>query len=160
LLLDANVWLFVYGPHQPGDRKVAVYSNALKRMLVAESRIYVDVLVVSEFINRYAGLKWEIEHEVFPSFKEFRKSKEFKPLAQEIADAVKRALRHCTRIESGFESPAVDSLIDEYSMGCFDFNDQILTALCKEKGLKLVTDDGDFRTREIPIVTGNRHLLA
>ena len=51
LLLDANIWFFVYGPHRLDDKRVPVYSGALDRILKAKSRIYVDVLILSEFIN-------------------------------------------------------------------------------------------------------------
>ncbi len=51
LLLEANVWFFVHGPHRPGDPKAYVYSGALARILAARSRIFVDVLIISEFVN-------------------------------------------------------------------------------------------------------------
>jgi predicted nucleic acid-binding protein len=56
LLLDTNVWFFLYGPHRPGSPQAAAYSGALARILTANSRIYVDVLIISEFVNRYARL--------------------------------------------------------------------------------------------------------
>jgi len=159
LLLDANIWLFVFGPQKPGDRRSVVYSEAFNKILVAKSRIFIDVLIVSEFINTYARLKWGFLSSS-ENFKQFRKSADFKPVAQDIAADVRRVLRHCTRVEDGFQSLALDTLIDEYAAGDSDFNDQILTILCKTKGLKLVTDDGDFNSREIPVVTANRRLLS
>ncbi len=51
-------------------------------------------------------------------------------------------------------------VIAEYAVGDSDFNDQIIATLCKRKGLKLVTDDGDFGGHGIPVVTANRKLLA
>ena len=158
LLLDTNVWLFVYGPQKPGDCKVAVYSKALADILKARSRVYIDVLIVSEFINTYARLKWRL---ISPSskFKEFRESNEFKPVAQDIAAAAKRVLRHCTRVENGFESLAIDALLDDYAEGNYDFNDQILATLCNRRGLKIVTDDGDFKGQGISVITANKRLL-
>jgi predicted nucleic acid-binding protein len=50
-------------------------------------------------------------------------------------------------------------LVDEYAAGDSDFNDQVLTALCKKKGLKMVTDDVDFKGRGIPVITANKRLL-
>ena len=47
LLLDANIWLFNYGPHEPQDWHVRVYSRALSRILAAKCCIYVDVLVIN-----------------------------------------------------------------------------------------------------------------
>lgn len=159
LLLDTNVWMFIYGPQKPGDTKVATYSQALAKILTAQSRIYIDVLIVSEFINTYARVKWKLLSSL-PNFKQFRKSEDFKRVAQDITADAKRVLQHCTRVEDGFESLAIEPLMDEYAAGDSDFNDQVFTALCKRTGLKLVTDDGDFRGRGIPVITANRRLLA
>lgn len=160
LLLDTNIWLFVYGPQKPGDKRVAVYSEALAKILAAQSHIYIDVLIVSEFINTYARLKWKLLPAPPAEFKQFRKSDDFKPIAQGIAADVKRVLKHCTRVDSGFESSAIDRLIDDYAAGDSDFNDQVLTSLCKETGLKLLTDDGDFKGQGICVISANKRLLA
>jgi predicted nucleic acid-binding protein len=163
LLLDANIWLFVYGPGKPGDWRVAVYSRALDKILRAKSRIYIDVLIVSEFINAYARIKYHIQcldPSTRPHFKQFRQSADFKSVAQDVAADVRRVLQHCTRVESGFAALDINALIAEYEKGDSDFNDQILADLCKSKGLKLVTDDRDFKDRDLTVVTANRHLLA
>jgi hypothetical protein len=81
-------------------------------------------------------------------------------VAWDIAADVKRVLQHCTRVASGFETLAIDTLIDEFATGDLDFNDQILTSLCDRTGLKLVTDDGDFRGRGISVITANQRLLG
>ena len=36
---------------------------------------------------------------------------------------------------------------------------EIIADLCQKRGLKLVTDDGDFASHGLPIVTANRRLL-
>lgn len=160
-LLDTNVWMLVCGPQKPGDKRVEVYSQALNKILAAQSRIYIDVLIVSEFINAYARLKFNrLKKAPSDDFKAFRKSGDFKPIAQDIAADVKRVLKHCERIGDRFESLAIDALIDEYAAGDSDFNDQIFIALCKREGLKLVTDDGDFKGQGIPVITGNKRLLS
>ncbi|MDN5872967.1 MAG: PIN domain-containing protein [Sinobacteraceae bacterium] len=160
LLLDTNIWLFVYCPQKPGNKKVATYSRALANVLAANSRIYIDVLIVSEFINAYARLKWNVMGKPHGDFKRFRKSQDFKPIAQDIANDIKRVLNHCSRVENGFETLDIDGLIAEYAGGDSDFNDQVIAALCQRKDLKLVTDDGDFRGQGIPVVTANQRLLA
>lgn len=162
LLLDANIWLFVYGPQKPNDSRVAVYSTALRKIFAAKSSIYIDVLIVSEFINAYARIKWNLlrDSSKTENFKQFRRSNDFKPIAQDIAADIKRVLQHCLRIESGFESLAIDTLVEEYAVGDSDFNDQVLTALCKKKGLKMVTDDRDFKGQGISIITANKRLLS
>ena len=167
LFLDANIWLFIYGPQeQRNTRKMSIYSSAFHRILEAQSRICIDVLIVSEFINTYSRLKWhilkglgDISETSMEKFKNFRNSPEFEPVAQEIADNTKRVLKHCSRVESSFETLKLDSLINEYAKGGTDFNDQIFVELCREKELKLVTDDGDFTDKGISILTANNRLL-
>ena len=159
LFLDANIWLYVYGPQKPGDNSVAIYSQVLRRILEAQSRIYIDILVVSEFINTYARLKWKLVRPEIGRFKDFRKSTDFNPVARDIASNVRRVMNHCSRIEDSFVALEIDSLLDAYAAGDSDFNDQVITELCKRKGLTLVTHDRDFKGRKIPILTANRHLL-
>jgi len=160
LLLDTNVWFFIYGPQKPGDTRAAVYSEVLAKILAARSKVFIDVLIVSEFINTYARLQWNVMGKPHGDFKSFRKSLNFKPIAQDIAAAVRQVLKHCLRIESGFDGLVINDLLNEYAFGEADFNDQIIAALCREKGLILVTDDGDFRGNEIPLVTANKRLFA
>ena len=130
------------------------YSSALRRILEAQSHIYIDVLVVSEFINTYARLKWQLS-EGNKTFKELRNSPDFKPIAQEVADSTKRVLNHCSRVENRFEALDVNGLLNEYAEGGTDFNDQVIRALCNRRGLKLITDDGDFDGQGISIITGS-----
>ena len=35
VFFDTNVWLFIYGPHDPADARVYAYSSALRRLLGA-----------------------------------------------------------------------------------------------------------------------------
>jgi predicted nucleic acid-binding protein len=159
LFLDTNVWMFVYGPQKPGNPKVETYSQAFAKILMAQCRIYIDVLIVSEFINTCARLQWNVMGKPYGDFKKFRNSTDFKTIAQSIAADVKRVLSHCSRVENGFEMMDIDGLITEYGAGESDFNDQIIADLCQKRGLKLVTDDGDFAGHGLPIVTANRRLL-
>ena len=158
--LDANIWLYIYGPQKPVDWRVETYSWTLGRILEARCRIFIDVLVVSEFINTYARKKWRLVAPDIKYFKQFRKSSAFNPVAEEIVDNVKRVLNHCSRIESGFEVLGIIDLLDDYAKGHSDFNDQVITDICKQKELQLITHDGDFRGQGIPILTANKYLLG
>ena len=159
LLLDTNIWLLVYGPQKPRDTRVATYSQALANILSAKCCVYIDVLIVSEFINTYARLKWKLIAPKIKYFKKFRNSPSFKPVAKDIASDVKRVLDCCTRIENDFDILDVNDVINQYATGNADFNDQMIAILCKRKGLKLVTDDSDFGGQGISVVTANRRLL-
>ena len=157
VFLDANIWLFVYGPQQPKD-KTRIYSDALSRILKARCRIYIDILVVSEVINAYARIRWRLSVPQ-PPFKVFRNSPQFVPIAEEIADYVRRIADMCSQIESRYETVDVEAWMNEYETGGYDFNDQVIRDLCKSKGWTLVTDDGDFDAQGISVLTGNAGLL-
>ena len=159
LFLDANIWLYLYAPQKPQAHWPKIYSGVFRRILKAGSKIYTDVLIVSEFINRYARIKHKL---VAPcsEFKDFRKSPSFKPVARDIAADVKKILAHCCLIGSGFETLETDDLLDEYAGGNSDFNDQVITELCKSNGLTLMTSDSDFKNQTIPILSANPKLFG
>lgn len=160
LFLDANIWVFVFGPQRPGNVRVAAYSSAFSQMLSQNCRIYIDVLVLSEFINTYARLRWRTGGGLKSDFKQFRQSQDFKPLARDIAEDTQRLMKHCIQIDDGFESLDISSLIAEYAAGDSDFNDQVIASLCERRRFKLVTDDGDFAGQGISVLTANRRLLG
>ena len=163
LLIDTNIWLFIYGFSKPGDARSATYSKALGEMLAASCRIYMDVLVLSEYINAYARFKHNLlkgAAGVDPVFKNFRKSSGFKPIAVDIASDVRQIMKHCEQIEGDFPSTNINALITEFEAGNSDFNDQVLTNICKRRNLKLVTHDGDFKDRGLNILTSNQNLLV
>ena len=58
LFLDANIWLYLFGPQKPGAYWVNIYSKVFSNILSAKSLIYIDALVVSEFINTFARQEW------------------------------------------------------------------------------------------------------
>ena len=159
LFLDANIWLHLFSPREPGDRWKQIYSEVFERILKANSRIYIDVLVVSEFINAYARTKWRVTALHIRSFKDFRSSTGFKPVAEDITASVRQIISHCSRTESDFVTLPMDDLLADYITGDFDFNDQVITEICKNNGFTLITNDGDFKTQEIPILTANSNLL-
>ena len=161
LFLDANVWLLIHGPQRPSGRaRQDNYSTAFRRILEAGSRIYIDAIVLSEIINRWARFHYqESDSASIMSFKAFRNSDAFKSIAPDIASDTRRILNQCSRMESHFAALDMDALTSEYEAGGVDFNDQVIREVCKRSGLKLVTDDGDFAAQGITVLTANRRLL-
>lgn len=159
LFLDANVWLYIHGPQRPSrGPRTDYYSSAFRRILEAKCRIYIDVLVLSEIINRWARFHYQESGAGF-SFKAFRNSDAFKPIAFHIAADTRRILTQCSPVESGFTMLDMDALTAEYGHGRADFNDQVIRETCKRNLLKLVTDDADFAGEGVTILTANNRLL-
>ncbi len=163
LFFDTNVWFYIYGPQgAPNDPKSRAYSNALASAIQANSQILTDVLVISEFINRFA----RVEHQTLfrtgqapQDFKQFRNSQVFPPIAQAITAAVRNILKFATRLESGFSSVDINALLTEFEITPNDFNDQIMIRLCQANSMQLVTHDSDFKNRNLNILTANQRLL-
>lgn len=164
LLFDANIWLLLYGPAEPNSNRVRIYSEAFIGILNARSPINLEVLILSEFVNRFARFEYELardrDHTLPMNFKDFRNTPTFVPIALSISVAAKKIARYCHRVDTGFPELEIDSLLDEYAGGATDFNDQALARLCQLRGYKLITDDSDFKVPGITIITANRKLLT
>lgn len=161
ILLDANILLSVYGPNANKEQYTYIYSDALARMRTNKANIFVDTLVISEFVNRFA--RWAYDQLPFETkplnFKVFRRSEEFKKVAQEIADDTRRIIEYATLCDSEFGSIDMNKLLLEYELGNSDFNDQVIKHLCKKRCFILATHDGDFDSVDFDILTANTRLL-
>lgn len=162
LFLDTSVWLPVYGPQADKDNnQTRFYSFAHKKIREKGCGIYLDVTVLSEFINWCA--RWEynqLPDDRRPdSFKAYRNTQEFEDVAKEITINVRKILNVSKRIESGFQDIDINSVMTDFEKGKTDFNDHIIAELCKKGDYKLVTDDGDFAEIGLTIITANRRLL-
>ncbi len=163
LFFDANIWLLIYGPQgSSNDRRSQTYSGALAGALHAKSQILIDVLVISEFINRIARIEYDIQlpdKSNRPDFKPFRNSPAFVPIAQSIAHTMRQILKYTVRIESGFSGVDIQALLTEFETGGSDYNDQMLVSICKTQNLMFVTHDADFKNQAIDILTANSRIL-
>ena len=164
LVLDTNVWIYIYAPNMQNDWKTEAHSNAFSKIRSAQSEILIDVTILSEFSNCYA----RIEFEIFKSFtghqnldfKGFRKSQDYKRVAEAIADAIRRILNLSKLIGSGIEECDIEELLSDYQVKRLDFNDHVITEICKRNQCKLVTHDSDFANMEITLLTANKRLLS
>jgi len=159
LLVDTNVWLSVYGPVPYRRKRSDTYSEAIAAMKRAGSTVFIDITVLSEFVNHYARWEFRQTQNQFPNFKAFRDSGYFEPVAKQIAVAAMGILRTCTRCDSGLPEMDVSTVLSDFSKGTEDFNDQVITGICKSEGLLLITDDGDFNASGVEVLTANGALL-
>ncbi|AKG24232.1 type II toxin-antitoxin system VapC family toxin [Calothrix sp. 336/3] len=163
VLFDANIWLYIYGPPSNISNQYRyAYTLALRRIRGAKSRILLDALILSEFINTYARFfynKLPNNHKPV-DFKAFRNSTDFKPVAEQIARRAKKILEKSEPPKNYFEILQMGTILNEYAEGEADFNDQILAELCRVNNLKLVTHDADFSGSNLTILTANPKLLA
>jgi predicted nucleic acid-binding protein len=164
LLFDANIWLYIYGLSNTrnAERLKLKYQRQFRQIRSLKVPIFLDVLVLSEFINAYSRQFYnDLPEATKPAnFKTFRNSEDFQPIAQEIGKYSRRILAKTQRTNIAFESVEMGAIIDSYVAANADFNDLMLAELCKANDLKLVTHDADFQGDDLTILTVNSKLLS
>lgn len=159
LFFDTNIWLFLYGAsNAPDDQRVKTYSNAFKRAKNARATIEIDGTVLGEFINRGLRDDYAFHHPPQPGrtdFKTYRQSPEYAASARAVAVSARTILAQCERVESAFAHCDIETELANLEQGQTDWSDQMIVALCRERDLILVTDDGDFGDSGLTILTRN-----
>ena len=163
ILLDANVWLYL-NPAPSGKRTPFIahkYGNGLKAMLSAGVQLMMDAVVLSEYLNAYCRIEWRALYKSrYPDFKAFRQSVDFPAVGSGAATYARLMLRQATRHDHPFATLNVSQVLAEFEAGSNDFNDGLLTETCRLNNWKLVTNDGDFTSGGIEILTTNPKLLT
>lgn len=164
VLFDANIWLFLRRPEFARSREwekraTAIYTAAVRDLLAANATIVLDVLVLSEYLNRFCRAEMWALRRTFRNFKEIRKSPHFRSVGLRAAGHAKEILRIAECREHDFESKTVEGAIGRLAGGESDFNDEMLIEACRRNRWKMVTHDGDFEYGGIEVLTANRRLI-
>ena len=165
ILPDANFWINVFGPiaavGNPSQR-VQTYSNSLQRMIRSHAQLFLDVLILSEFVNTLARQEFNskfISAYGAKGFKRFRDSADFQPVAKMIASECRKICRLTTRVDHSFSNWSMGDLLEEFGKGGEDFNDQMIVESAKQNGFMLLTDDGDMIKGGLKVLTANPRLI-
>ena len=160
IMVDANIWLYLNGPASVSQTWASIYSGVCGRILSAGSSLFMDVLVLSEFINRFARLEmWRLQPH-HRDFKAFRGSTDFPPVARSIESQVNQILMVCRPVDHPFSEWNLPDLLNDFGSGTVDWNDQLIAENCRKHGLALLTNDGDFTEGGISVFTANSKLLT
>ena len=161
-LLDANVWLYLFPPPSNVQSRFATqYSAGLKSMQSAGAVLILDAMVLSEYLNSYCRIEWKALHQPqYPDFKSFRKSQSFMAVGRSAASFARSMLKLCTCHDHPFGATNIRQVLADFETGASDFNDGLLAETCRHNGWKLVTNDGDFTSGGIEILTTHPRLLA
>lgn len=176
---DTNIWIniectnaqFLHQNDKKRDKyswKWDAYSWTEKSILNAKGRIYTNIPVISEFINRYLKSKLDTWIGTMKKKKKLPKNADWKKIYRnekaytedvgEIIAATKRVLDTCRTTDDNYvldNPPNVSQLVEDLGQSKIDFTDLIIGEVCKREGLILVTDDIDFCNQEIPLITAN-----
>ncbi len=155
---DTNIWLYIYGPIGWPDQKSAVYSRVLREIRDSNGTIYINCMIISEFINAFSRIEFK-QQTTYSRFKEFRNSLSFRPVAEDIASNVKKILRNTLTCDPELKVIDLPEIMSFFEQGKYDFNDLVFAEICRDKGLVFVTHDKDFSELGVEILTANEKLL-
>ncbi len=164
IFFDTNIWMFIFC--EIGSYKkyfVDEYSSAYKKILKTSHLIFIDIMVLSEFVNRYL----HIAHSNYTKQnnlkikdceykKDYRKTDDFKEAWENVCNIVKNnILPHTNVANFQYNGASLETLFDDDSFDT-DFNDNHIINLCLKNNIYLLTNDKDFKNAGINIITENR----
>jgi predicted nucleic acid-binding protein len=156
---DTNIWLYIYGPIGWPDQRSDVYSGALKKIRDSKGTIYINCMIISEFINAFSRIEFKQQSE-FTRFKEFRSSLSYRAIAQDLAYNVKKILKSTLACDPEMQAINIPEVMDLFEQGKYDFNDLLFAQICRAKGMIFVTHDKDFSELGVDILTANEKLVG
>ena len=161
VFVDTNIWLYLFpSPQNPRSRFAGKYSTAFSDLLRAKAQPILDPMVLSEYLNRYSRIEWEgLYRSSFPKFKGFRKSQDFTNVALSAKAFVSRMLSFCQIHDTPASDLDLAQALNDFATGQIDFNDAVILDVCKKHNFKLLTNDSDFQTGGIEVLTTNPALL-
>ena len=162
IFFDANVLIYIFWPTGSFSWENS-YSSIFRRLLLQKNEIVVDFIVISEVINRAIRIEYEkylnannLNRRNF-SFKQFRDSTEGEAATEDIYSIVSLSILPIFNVQvKGFSKSEIESFLNIDSL---DFSDKAILSICKENDFVLLTNDRDFRTSDIEILTSNRIIL-
>lgn len=154
---DNNIWMFLFSPISGSNKyQQKVYGQLLKDIQCARATIFINSLIVSEYINRSLRLnynqwkdhKQKSGNNAVDYKHNYRTSPEFseaqKGAYSEMADILDIALRK----PDDFNALNLSDVMNANGM---DFNDAYYANFCKLNRLILVTDDKDLQSTPLDI---------
>ncbi|MBU2446277.1 MAG: hypothetical protein KJ666_12015 [Bacteroidetes bacterium] len=165
-IFDTNVWLYLFCPL--GGYKTLIikdYEDFLVKIIKVNSGIYLSSLILSEFINSYIRLDFNIKKHTNPNQfvnfkKDYRPSQDYSNTVSTVRATLKQQIIRITKnIDDGFSNYNLTDIINNIDKS--DFNDLCTEELSSISNLKIVTDDKDFKisTKTIEVLTSNPKLL-
>lgn len=169
VLLDANIWLYLYSAASIGlnQRIVDGYTNAWEALLESNAVACIDPIVISEVINRLLDEEWLRLDPPDPSTgrRRYRKRKIFRnsgdyPAAAGVVEALaKQIMADSKPLDTPFSSVDLDVMFTDFGTGSTDWNDQLIVESCRHHGCKLMTNDTDHTEGGIEVLTTHPRLL-
>jgi predicted nucleic acid-binding protein len=160
ILPDANFWVYLFGPGAvPGNRLTAIYSAVFGQLLAVNAELFLDVLVLSEFVNVFARVEYN-QQNPGTNFKAWRNTPAFVPVATSIQTQTTQILAVAQPVDHAFANWNLTNVFTDFAAGGYDVNDQLLAETCRHHQFSFLTHDSDCTEGGITVYTANPNLLA
>jgi predicted nucleic acid-binding protein len=162
VFFDANVLLYIFWPSGSYHWE-SYYSSAYARLLRQGNELLVDFIVISEIVNRAIRLEYDkhlLANNITRnnlSFKKYRNSADGVTALTDIYLMIETdILNTFTVVGKSFTKLDIQSFLTVDSL---DFGDKAILSTCQENACILLTNDVDYKTSAIDILTSNPAIL-
>lgn len=142
VILDTNVWLYVFSPYNENDFG---YSSIYEILLEHGFRILLPSIVATEFVNRYCRLSFFSYQESNPHHKSYKK--DFRPtMSYQLAykDVISMLTEEILPKTSYIEIAEEDLTNSLSSPKVLDLNDDVIANIAQRTNSILISHDGDY----------------
>lgn len=162
-LFDTNVLIKIFYPTL-GSRNNAPYIKMYEKLVTAKSTLLISSIHISEFINRCIRFQFDLYRGSHPDIKDFkhdyRNTDDYRECMKAILEIVTTdILSVFCKMNDNFQTMS-DKRLFLYGFS-YDFNDALISEMCRQEKCALVTDDSDYInfSDNLTIVTNNKSLL-
>lgn len=155
VFIDTNVLILYLHPSHINRKKRSYYANAIDMLQNKKCQMFINSLVVSEFINRF--LRFDFAQIKDENIKEFKRHyRQTQNYINTLQFAITELSKFCKTfnvryIRDNFDKMDIMALYAKYGYS-FDFNDLIIAENVRSKNLKLLTDDRDFQNLNVALI--------
>ena len=148
VFIDTNILIFLFAPSFVNSHQYQInkYSEIFKKLVSSKCELYVNELVISEFVNRCMRIDFERNFNSNGDKdykKDYRTSVAFDTTMKIVLKQLNKFLSLAKQVDDDFINFNVISSITANIKS--DFNDLVIADTVNKKSLKLLTDDGDFK---------------
>lgn len=154
---DNNVWMYLFSPISGvNEYQQREYGKLLRDIRVARATVFINSLIVSEYISRSLRLNHSLWRDRvirsggrFVDYKkDYRPTPEFETARREAYGEMADILSIALRKPDDFNALNLDDVMDARGM---DFNDAYYVTFCKLNRLIMVSDDKDLQLTPLDI---------
>ncbi len=158
VFFDANVIIFIFWSIYSSGNEPRHYSLIYKELLDNHNKMALNVTVLSEVTNRVLRIEWNSQTNRLIDYKVFRNSEDGLQVQAGIFDIIKDTILPTFSIID--EQLSVSDIKKLLVVDSLDFNDKIITDVCKSQNMILLTHDADFKDVDIDILSANSRLCS